>query len=650
MAVLSCTDCSGSSTSSDITDPGSPFSSASSHSEDSSGAQQPTKMPPTQTAHHPPWLWTADDGPPSCKRSFQEKTAFSKRLKSSNEEPDKNKQTPTTNRTTQNSNKSQQNFVKLVTPESNATDKIVNHNNNNCKIKKLPENSKMQQGKITEYFRSQTKSIKKDCYNFSKSEIKKTSLNKFISLVDQQAQFNSLKTQNGRKEVRSSSSSTSSSKKAAPAKNKKVPSVTVPRKILPAPSHSDKITIDEQLNNLANFTPTVTLTALSFPPNYTYLHTKAPKPADTPIFVPQFATIANDKISIPIINRTPCLNVIQPVQKITTINNFNCVKLNATVVPMVKVNTLPSRINGSANVANITPSVPNLANSVPPAALATVISTPSNIPSVLSVETAVPTVFTAKPKSSNSFITSEVPLANSMTPKTQHCSSNSNSSFILPDKNVHSQCRMEENSRTEEPHRTEENKEEIEQIFANDHNISRTEKKPPTPTTDSDSGISIKECLEVCVSDDAVVVVEEQKSPILSQPKTIRFPAKQESKEDVKSSQQSTDGWCRWAECNSHFDTNGALLEHLQVSRKKPYTYMNFFSFSMQELLVFFFNLTLNVSVCSSYLSWRRVQIFSGPSRVNNTFYLSQIRQFTVPLPTLISFSKLSESSCISSF
>lgn len=262
VAVLSCTDCSGSSTSSDITDPGSPFSTASSHSEDSGSAQQPAKMPPTQTAHHPPWLWTADEEPPSCKRPFEEKTAFPKRLKSSsNKEMDKNKQSLTTTRTTQNSNKSQQNFIKLVTSESKASDKILNHNNNNstnCKIKKLSENSKMQQGKITEYFRSQTKSIKKEGYTFGKHNgAKKTSLNKFISLVDQQTQFNSLKVHTPRKEIKMTAS-----KKAVTAKTKKsIPSMTVPRKILPAPSHTDKMTIDEQLNNLANFTPTVTLTA-----------------------------------------------------------------------------------------------------------------------------------------------------------------------------------------------------------------------------------------------------------------------------------------------------------------------------------------------------------------------------------------------------
>lgn len=69
--MLSCTDCSGSSTaSSDITDPGSPFSTGSNHSEDSA-SQPPQKMPPTtqQHHHHPPWPWTgADEGPPLKKR------------------------------------------------------------------------------------------------------------------------------------------------------------------------------------------------------------------------------------------------------------------------------------------------------------------------------------------------------------------------------------------------------------------------------------------------------------------------------------------------------------------------------------------------------------------------------------------------------
>lgn len=82
--MLSCTDCSGSSTaSSDITDPGSPFSTGSNHSEDSA-SQSPQKMPPTtqQHHHHPPWPWAGtDEGPPLKRPSPEKAGAVTKRLK-----------------------------------------------------------------------------------------------------------------------------------------------------------------------------------------------------------------------------------------------------------------------------------------------------------------------------------------------------------------------------------------------------------------------------------------------------------------------------------------------------------------------------------------------------------------------------------------
>ncbi|XP_057667272.1 uncharacterized protein LOC130900590 [Diorhabda carinulata] len=519
VAVLSCTDCSGSSTaSSDITDPGSPFSTTSSHSEDS--GSQPTKMPPTQVAHHPPWPWTADEGPP-CKRSLLDKTAtaFQKTLKTaSTQQQQQPKKKPTVSATPFIT---KSNFVKIIVPSiPSPNDKLVN-----ATIKKGDTTSRLQQGKITEYFKSQVKSngIKKDLLN-NMVKVTKT-------LIDQQTQFNSIKSQNIRKEPKK----ILPAKKIVQSKMKKIVPMTVPRKILPAPSNlTDKLTINDQLNNLAKFTPTVTLTALSFPPNYTYLHTKGPKPPETPIFVPQYATISNDKIPLPIINRSPCLNVIQPVQKLTTINNFNCVKLNATVVPIVKVNPMPSRLN----TAPVNPPIiPNL-----------------------SVETGIPTVLTAKPKIQECTAPLGVPSPPKQQQQQQQHQQHNDVNTVCtntPLENVRNKYRIEENSRTEEPHRTE--KCTREEIF-------RDETKEKSPTPDSDSGISIsnKECLEVFVSE-TVVVEEEQKSPILSKPKTIRFPAKQADKDEGKSSQHSTDGQCRWAECNSCFDTSGALLEHLQV-------------------------------------------------------------------------------------
>ncbi|CAG9820123.1 unnamed protein product, partial [Phaedon cochleariae] len=454
VAALSCTDCSASSTSSsDITEPGSPFSTASTHSEDSGSA----KMPPTppQVAHHPPWPWTAEGPPPAKKAAFL---------------PEQTIRLPTQKENTS----SPPHYVRIV-PSTN-----------NNRAKKFEAN-KLQQGKITEYFKSQVRlnGIRKDLFQYNKKPASSK------ATVDQQTQY-SVKS---RKEMRKPPSV----RKGVQSKLKKSP---VPRKILPAPSNMpEKISINDQLNNIAKYSPTVTLTALSFPSNYTYLHAKTPKPPDaSPIFVPQFTAIPNDKMPL-----------------LTAINNFNCVKLNATVVPIVKVNALPSRLNGSANLTNL--------------------NAPNIIPNVaLSVETAVPTVLTAKPRLNKSNILPEsFPLTTFSTPKVKSSSSPA-------------VCRVEESSRTEEPHRKED--------------VSRKDDSSPTPT-DSDSGISNKECLEVSISD--IVVLDEQKSPILSKPKTIRFPAKQVDKDEGKSPQQSADGLCRWADCDCRFDTSGALLEHLQV-------------------------------------------------------------------------------------
>ncbi|ENN71323.1 hypothetical protein YQE_04427, partial [Dendroctonus ponderosae] len=454
VAVLSCTDCSGSSTaSSDITDPGSPFSTASNHSEDSGSSQQATRMPPAQSAHHPPWPWTAEEGS-SVKRSLDDKPMFTKRQKVNDESAKKQSPTclnPSVNKKAPKS---------IIAVDSSPT----NNNNNDINYtihQKLEVVPKMQQGKITEYFKTQVKAnaIRKELL-----KIKAVGANR-IAVINQIS--NTAK--NGWR-------ANAAAKKTEFAKSRKLSTATVPRKILPAPSklHDQLPTSSAMHTGMHQFTPTVTLTALSFPPNLTYLHTKAPKPPDS-IFVPQFATISNDKVStIPVINRNPCLNVIQPVQKIATLNNFNCVKLNATVVPIVNLNALPSRLNGTTNIANVT----------------------------LSVDTAVPTVLPARPK--------------------------------VPEG---SQIRI-------------------------------SNQKPPSPT-DSDSGISSLGSLEINV--DEQIIEEPKKSPILSQPKTIRFPAAQHKKDKNdgrelgKSTTQSIAGRCRWDECAAQFDTSGALLEHLQV-------------------------------------------------------------------------------------
>ncbi|XP_076257418.1 AE binding protein 2 jing isoform X3 [Rhynchophorus ferrugineus] len=512
VAVLSCTDCSGSSTaSSDITDPGSPFSTVSNHSEDSGGAQPP-KMPPAQSAHHPPWPWTAEEGSPP-KRPLNDKTVYVKRLKTAEEAPRKGSSSSSSTICLNTTNAMASNLVVQNNDNTNST------NNNNYKVnKKVELTPKMQQGKITEYFKTQVKSngIRKQLFKLRNSA---------PPIVMKGIVGN-------RKDARA----TNGMKKDA--KTRKI-SMTVPRKILPAPSKlQETLPSSGHVANVHPFTPTMTLTAVSFPSNLAYLHTKGPKPPDN-IFLPQFATITNDKVSaIPLINRNPIAGM-----PIAALNNFNCVKLNATVVPIVNINALPARLNGTS--ANLT----------------------------LSVETAMPTVMAARPKSNDTCITNTnsnatLPKQYTVGPVSELVTSSTVSSL--------QQCRTEV-TRTEEPYRTEEcqthqqdqpQEPPDDKSWTEESQTRIDNQKSPSPT-DSDSGISSRGSLEISV--DEPVTEPPKKSPILSQPKTIRFPPiqrqkqKDEGRDLGKSPPQSGDGQCRWNECSAQFDTSGALLEHLQV-------------------------------------------------------------------------------------
>ncbi|KAJ2950834.1 hypothetical protein O0L34_g9107 [Tuta absoluta] len=81
---------------------------------------------------------------------------------------------------------------------------------------------------------------------------------------------------------------------------------------------------------------------------------------------------------------------------------------------------------------------------------------------------------------------------------------------------------------------------------------------------DDDSAMS----LSVSVCDE---IVCSQKSPILKQPKTLRFPPKNPLKAPSGKRTSSTDTTstvvlCMWEECKSEFDSDADLLEHLQAS------------------------------------------------------------------------------------
>lgn len=70
---------------------------------------------------------------------------------------------------------------------------------------------------------------------------------------------------------------------------------------------------------------------------------------------------------------------------------------------------------------------------------------------------------------------------------------------------------------------------------------------------------------------------ERSKSPMLSQPKTIRFPVDRHAmRMGVKGSRRSDaarlDGVCYWEGCNKKFDSNSCLLDHLQTHHVNPQT------------------------------------------------------------------------------
>lgn len=208
VAILSCTDCSGSSTaSSDITDPGSPFSTASTHSEDSGNSNQPTKMPPTQNVHHPPWPWTAEElSAKDTPAMVVKQVAALKDTPSKQRQAIKRKETSSSNSTQKclNNNLTTSNRNAQTTTAAHAAHepspnkkpaimnnvKLSNTSNNQqqatlngvANVTILPPSAaellvgmdpkavfpRLQQGKITEYFKSQYKSstiLKKELSN-----------------------------------------------------------------------------------------------------------------------------------------------------------------------------------------------------------------------------------------------------------------------------------------------------------------------------------------------------------------------------------------------------------------------------------------------------------------------------------------------------
>lgn len=78
----------------------------------------------------------------------------------------------------------------------------------------------------------------------------------------------------------------------------------------------------------------------------------------------------------------------------------------------------------------------------------------------------------------------------------------------------------------------------------------------------NDTSKDIKSSISIVVEEKSMI--ECAKSPILSQPKTIRFP-KVDGKVMVgkKTVKISKSGCCNWEKCSKHFDSNSDLLDHL---------------------------------------------------------------------------------------
>ncbi|XP_063707821.1 zinc finger protein jing homolog, partial [Culicoides brevitarsis] len=98
--------------------------------------------------------------------------------------------------------------------------------------------------------------------------------------------------------------------------------------------------------------------------------------------------------------------------------------------------------------------------------------------------------------------------------------------------------------------------------------------------TTVDSEVSINISVEESLAEKSGLtpnLPERSKSPILTQPKTIRFPVDRAARMRMghKGSRRSdnySDGVCNWDGCSEKFDNNSLLLDHLQVQHVNPQT------------------------------------------------------------------------------
>ncbi|XP_031616661.1 zinc finger protein jing homolog isoform X1 [Contarinia nasturtii] len=100
---------------------------------------------------------------------------------------------------------------------------------------------------------------------------------------------------------------------------------------------------------------------------------------------------------------------------------------------------------------------------------------------------------------------------------------------------------------------------------------STTKGNAETTEKQATSKTAIVECMQRTTELDTSTInnaslPESSKSPILSQPKTIRFPANKSR----NANDRRTAGCCYWDDCNENCETSSNLLDHLQTKHVNP--------------------------------------------------------------------------------
>ncbi|XP_044730517.1 probable serine/threonine-protein kinase nek3 isoform X2 [Chrysoperla carnea] len=279
-------------------------------------------------------------------------------------------------------------------------------------------------------------------------------------------------------------------------------------------------------------------------------------------------------IVVPTNINTALPTVVTPklVSTASTVSTLQCpplVKLNGSFIPIVKLNPVPVKVNSNSNNCNSNNKAVIQSSTVVTETKVNNNLNNNNNLQCLRIETGCPTVVNPlllKQKCSpnlNNLVsisvseTQATTFNNETTAHKQQLLSSPKSIVLETIQQKKSKALENNNTANELPCKTE--------LNLSNHNNSNG----VTPSSLLlDKNISL---LQVSTTPSLLhnnnfqlsSSIESQKSPILSQPKTIRFPPR---KIDTASEERRLDGKCQWSECHAKFETSGALLEHLQIA------------------------------------------------------------------------------------